>query len=164
MFCSVARREQRTPVVAGPRAAPMKDESVTIGRRARPPRKGASGILVSSVTDLTGYPRRAKVEGLPRNRPKRHYFGARPLLENSTACQKSMPKPRPWGRRLGPDGPVGHPMAIPLVEMDGLITRHLLSQDHGPSGPLQMSVPLGVPRQTSTESLILAQDERWRRA
>jgi hypothetical protein len=37
----------------------------------------------------------SKFEGLPRDSAERPSFGARPLLENSTACQKSMPKPRP---------------------------------------------------------------------
>ena len=41
--------------------------------------------------DLTVWGGAAKLERLPRHRPRGCGVGARPLLENSTACRKSMP-------------------------------------------------------------------------
>src|SRR3954454_12019085 len=61
--------------------------------------------------------------------------GARPLLENSTACRKSVPS------------------NTPFVGFFGLIDIAIC----------QVAV-LGLVSNSSTESLILAQDERWRRA
>ena len=64
--------------------------------------------------------------------------------------------------------------AIPLVEMDGLFTSAFVQPDHrallggavfadvGTVGRAFRGVPVSCC--SSTESLILAQDERWRRA
>src|SRR3954447_16115236 len=129
--------------------------------------------------DLTGVCRLPKIEGLPRPVAGRVLVGGRPLLENSTACQKSMPIFTSSAGCVGAAVMVvlGCLVAIPLVEMDGLFSSHLYSRDHGSclwgwGSSSQMSVPVlfgvafrgVVPCLTSTESLILAQDERWRRA
>jgi hypothetical protein len=58
---------------------------------------------------------------------------------------------------------------IPLVGIDVLVSVGIyFMPDHGSQEPLQgVGIPCfaaGLPNKTSTESLILAQDERWRRA
>ena len=87
-----------------------------------------------------------------------------PFLENSTACQKSTPDLKHPGRN-----PFGFRLVVPLKKsfrppvLTGTGGRHLHSEDavhHGPySGRWCRSCV-----ETFTESLILAQDERWRRA
>src|SRR3954463_2946264 len=100
------------------------------------------------LADLTGVCRLPKIEGLPRRVAVRLLVGVRPLLENSTACQKSMPIFTSSAGCLGAAVMVvlGCLVAIPLVEMDGLFTSHLYSQITGPAfgwgSSSQMSVPV----------------------
>jgi hypothetical protein len=63
----------------------------------------ASRRLISArAADLTSGGRIGKFAGLPRDFwPVAGGCGVRPMLENSTACQKSMPNPR---RGLGVSG------------------------------------------------------------
>src|SRR4051794_35999773 len=74
-------------------------------------------------------------EKSPVTKTREGRVGARPLLENSTACRKSVPSNNPF------------------VGFFGLIDIAIC----------QVAV-LGLVSNSSTESLILAQDERWRRA
>src|SRR3954467_5667329 len=85
--------------------------------------------------DLTGVCRLPKIEGLPRRVAVRLLVGVRPLLENSTACQKSMPIFTSSAGCVGAAVMVvlGCLVAIPLVEMDGLFASHLYSQITGPA-------------------------------
>src|SRR4051794_11073502 len=100
------------------------------------------------------------VKKLPRTRAGRLGFGARLILENSTACQESMPfvLPRFWWAWVCPclcGGVSGS--AVPALAgflWWGLVLRWCASFSPVGRGAFW----------TSTESLILAQDERWRRA
>ena len=153
-------------------------------RRCRSP-AGHPGPLAGtnhgSGRGLTRRGRGSKLEGLPRRVAERRLVGVRPLLENSTACQKSMPNLSSFrgGGFVSAFGWVWGllPRAIPLVEMDGLFTSafvcsHDLRAPFGGFWSSQMSALPGsglcgsgvVSCWSSTESLILAQDERWRRA
>ena len=53
--------------------------------------------LQEAVTDLTPKQTSGKLEGLPRRLVLWLVDGVCPVLENSTACQKSMPSPSWWG-------------------------------------------------------------------
>src|SRR4051795_8618799 len=68
-------------------------------------------------------------------------FSARPLFENSTACRKSVPSNTPCSRYLW--WGLGF---LWLIEIESANSR------------------FSAAIKSSTESLILAQDERWRRA
>ena len=67
---------------------------------------------------LTQEPETAKLERLPREPAGRPDIGVRPLLENSTACQKSMPKNPVPGVGGRPSGLCAHQDRIPLVKTD----------------------------------------------
>jgi hypothetical protein len=66
----------------------------------------------------------------------------RPLLENSTACRKSVPC-------------MNTPNAVPFVGVVGFLWLSDIESANSWFSACD---------QASTESLILAQDERWRRA
>src|SRR5688500_15771715 len=83
-----------------------------------------------------GLRRRRTVGQAARDEAREGRVAARPLLENSTACRKSVPSSKPlFGGFLWVDGHRECQLAV-----------------------------LGLDSKASTESLILAQDERWRRA
>src|SRR5262249_29173994 len=110
-------REERTPLVAGPGTDPVQhSDGRRHGREGR--RSGARG---GGPIDLTGPTPTAKLVGLPRRSAGRPAVGARPLLENSTACQKSMPNtPSPgWRRTIRSGATSGR---IPLVKTDDSCT------------------------------------------
>ena len=148
-------------------------------RASRPPNTFEVPLASSdpgSGRDLTATRAGSKLEGLPRRVAERRLVGVRPLLENSTACQKSMPifilVRGGWLGACRWWWVSGSSRTVPLVEMDDSLRVHSYSQIIVPFGvrSSQMSAPsvgpsgLPVSCWSSTESLILAQDERWRRA
>jgi hypothetical protein len=86
--------------------------------------------------------------------------GAHPLLENSTACRKSVPSTTPSAGVEAGRRPISIPWRIPLVHDEHTACRdqRSLRRHTGPSWTARQ------PYKAFTESLILAQDERWRRA
>src|SRR5215212_8399253 len=98
------------------------------GRRTRPP----SGGLLETGVELDLQPATTTREGL---------VSARPLLENSTACRKSVPSNTPCPGHLWSG--LGF---LWLIDIESASSR------------------FSAAIESSTESLILAQDERWRRA
>ena len=109
-----------------------------------------------------------RLKGCPGRRPTRSAKGARPILENSTACQKSMPITSFRGGSWL-DLMVWLWVAsneFPLVDNEFLA---IASCSCSVSELTLLGFRFSCRTccggwQTSMESLILAQDERWRRA
>ena len=68
---------------------PIDRRTLGSARAADRAKRGAGGAAAIGLTPRTS---RVMFERLPRDRAERSGIGARPLLENSTACRKSVPK------------------------------------------------------------------------
>jgi hypothetical protein len=119
------------------------------------PGSGVRSTIGSTAWTLTAATARSRLDGLPRRAAERWLVGVRPFFENSTACQKSMPS---------------------FTSVCGVFCAGLLcgvgvgcfvGGSFGGDGWSLYESFVSRPGHvslTSTESLILAQDERWRRA
>ena len=116
LMFSTPRREERTK-------SPEGGTADGLGRPHHNGRRSGSLLTAERVCtgnrtqtpDLTPEMRPSKFGELPRKRTEKSRSGARPLLENSTACRKSMPNNlvvRSFGGSLDPEASHNE---IPLV-------------------------------------------------